>query len=144
MERYYVSLTPDSGGYYSVIDRTRKNEFGERYALACYLSKQEAFDFLADIRNCEDVVYAADHLGYYDQSDANEDAEYGAEYALYGEAETRYFVGKAAEIFIGKFLSAADWKDRGVVVNFDDSDADYTFGWSRRYPLLDAARIEAE
>lgn len=137
MERYYVSLTPNSDGYYSVIDRTRKNEFGERYVLACYLSKQEAFDFLADIRNCEDVLYAAAHLGYYDQSDANEDAEYGAERALYVEETMKVLhpIGHKPDFV------TADWRYSDAIHSFA-FDADFVT--YRRYVLIDAARIEAE
>ncbi len=133
MERYYISPTPNSGGYYSVIDRARKNEFGERYALFCYLTKQEAEEFLSDVRKTENVTYAAEYLEC-DPIDANEDAEYGVEYNLYGDAET---------------LKAFQDTDRNEIDGWRLISTTFSFAFEayyatyRRYSLIDAARLEA-
>ncbi|MFA5377853.1 MAG: hypothetical protein WC455_19035 [Dehalococcoidia bacterium] len=135
MERYYISPTPNSGGYYSIIDRTLRNEFGERYALFCYLTKQEAEEFLADTRKSEYVEYATARLEY-DMTEANEDAEYGAEWGMWGEAET---MKTLCPVGVVPDYITPDWRQIGSIAAFV-FDADFVT--YKRYPLLDADRIE--
>jgi len=57
--RYYVSLTRSGYGYYSIIDRARRNEDGERFAVYSYLTRKEAEDLLATLTARESAERAS-------------------------------------------------------------------------------------